>query len=44
MAQSDALWNEVCRILNKEFFDNGQPITPVLLIQCITLVKEMLDE
>lgn len=42
MASSDALWNEVARIANIEFFENGQPLTGVLLMQLIKAINEEL--
>lgn len=44
MAASDALWNEVARIANIEFFENGQPLTGVLLLQLIKAISEVLTE
>lgn len=44
MAQSDALWNEVARIANIEFFENGQPLTGVLLMQMIKAVNDVLTD
>ena len=44
MASTDALFNEVARLANVEFFENGQPLTGVLLIQLIKAVSEMLTE
>lgn len=44
MAANDALWNETARLLNIEFFENGQPITGVLLQQLIKAVSEMLTD
>lgn len=44
VAQSDALWNEVARIISAEFFEYGHPITGALLSQCIKLVNEQLTE
>lgn len=42
MGSSDALWNEVARIANIEFFENGQPLTGDLLRQLVKGVSEML--
>lgn len=44
MAKQDALWNEVARLLNIEFFENGQPITGALLVQLIKAINEMLTD
>lgn len=44
MASTDALWNEVARIANIEFFDNEQPLTGELLLQLIIAISEMLTE
>jgi len=44
MAASDALWNEVARIANIEFFENGQPLTGPLLMQLVKAINEMLTE
>lgn len=44
MASSNALWNEVARIANIEFFENGQPLTGELLQQLVKAVAETLDE
>lgn len=44
MASSDALWNEVARVLNIEFFENGQPITGVLLVQLVKAIHEVLTD
>lgn len=44
MASSDALWNEVARIINKEFYANGQPISGELLRQLVKAVSEVLTE
>lgn len=44
MAAQDALWNEVARLLNIEFFQYGQPITGVLLVQLIKAVSEQLND
>jgi len=44
MAASDALWNEVARLLNIEFFENGQPITGVLLLELVKGVSEILTD
>jgi len=41
---SEALYNEVARLANIEFFQNGQPLTGVLLQQLIKAVSEMLDD
>ena len=41
---SDALWNEVARLLNVEFFENEQAITGVLLQEVIKHVSEMLTD
>lgn len=43
MAASDALWNEVARIINIEFFDNEQPLTGVMLIEIVKYVAESLQ-
>ena len=40
----EAYLNEVCRILNQDFFDQGQEITPVLLRQLLIAVYEALTE
>lgn len=40
----DALWNEVARLANIEFFENGQPLTGILLMQLVKAVSEMLDD
>jgi len=44
MAQSDALWNEVARIANIEFFDNEQRLTGALLVQLIKAINEELTD
>jgi hypothetical protein len=44
MAQSDALWNEVARIANIEFFYNEQPLTGKLLMQLIKAISEELTD
>lgn len=44
MASSDALWNEVARLANIEFFENGQPLTGALLSQLIKAVNQILTE
>lgn len=44
MASSDALWNEVARLANVEFFQNGQPLTGALLVQLVKAVSEMLTD
>jgi hypothetical protein len=44
MASSQALWNEVARLANIEFFEHGQPLTGVLLTQLIKAVSEMLGD
>lgn len=44
MAASDALWNEVARLANIEFFENEQPLTGVLLVQLIKAVNLMLTD
>ena len=44
MAASDALWNEVARIANIEFFENEQPLTGALLLQLVKSVSEMLTD
>jgi len=44
MASTPALWNEVARLANIEFFENGQPLTGVLLTQLIKAVSDMLTE
>lgn len=44
MASSDALWNEVARLLNIEFFEHGQPITGALLVQLIKAINEQLND
>lgn len=44
MATAPALWNEVARIANIEFFENEQPLTGVLLVQLIKAVSEMLTD
>jgi len=44
MASSDALWNEVARLANIEFFENDQPLTGLLLVQLIKAVNLMLTE
>jgi hypothetical protein len=44
MASSPALWNEVARLANIEFFENEQPLTGALLMQLIIAVTEMLTE
>lgn len=44
MAVSDALWNEVARLANVEFFENNQPLTGVLLKELIKAVSEMLTD
>lgn len=44
MASSEALWNEVARIANIEFFENGQPLTGVLLMQMVKAVNEVLTD
>lgn len=40
----EAYLNEICRILNQDFFANGQEITPVLLRQLLVAVAEALTE
>lgn len=42
MAASDALWNEVARVINIEFFENGQPVTGVFLMELIKAISESL--
>jgi hypothetical protein len=42
--RSEALWNEVARLINKEFFEYGQPVTGTLLAQLIIAINEMLTE
>lgn len=44
MAARDALWNEVARIANIEFFQNGQPLTGALLQQLVKAVAESLTD
>lgn len=44
MAVQDALWNEVARLANIEFFENEQPLTGVLLLQLVKAVSEMLTD
>lgn len=44
MSASDAIWNEVARLANIEFFENGQPLTGALLAQLVKAVGEMLTE
>lgn len=44
MARNNALWNEVARLANIEFFQNEQPLTGLLLMQLIKAVSEMLTE
>lgn len=44
MAASDALWNEVARIINIEFFENGQPVTGVMLVQLIKAISQSLTD
>jgi hypothetical protein len=44
MAASDALWNEVARLANIEFFENEQPLTGALLQELIKAVSEMLTD
>lgn len=44
MAASDALWNEVARLINIEFFENDQPLTGPLLAQLIKAVNEVLTD
>lgn len=44
MAASDALWNEVARIINIEFFENGQPLTGALLVRIVKITNELLTE
>jgi hypothetical protein len=44
MAASDALWNEVARLANIEFFENGQPLTGELLQQLIKAIAFQLTE
>ena len=44
MASSDALWNEVARIINIEFFENGQPVTGILLVQLVKAINEVLTD
>lgn len=44
MATSDALWNEVVRIINREFVMEGELLTPELLLQLIKAVDEMLND
>jgi hypothetical protein len=44
VAKSDALWNEVARLINIEFFDNGQPITGKLLQQLIIAIQKELTD
>lgn len=42
MASSNALWSEVARIANAEFFENGQPLTGPFLMEIIKIVNDML--
>lgn len=42
--RSEALWNEVARLINIEFFEHGQPVTGPLLAQLIVCINEMLTE
>lgn len=42
MAASDALWNEVARIINIEFLSNEQPLTGVMLLEIVKYVSEVL--
>lgn len=44
MAASDALWNEVARLANIEFFENDQPLTGALLQQLIRAVNSSLQD
>lgn len=44
MAAPNALWDEVARIANIEFFENGQPLTGALLKQLIKSVHEVLTD
>jgi hypothetical protein len=44
MAASDALWNEVARLANIEFFENDQPLTGLLLMQLIKAVNDELKD
>jgi hypothetical protein len=44
MAKNDALFNEVARLANIEFFEHGQPLTGDLLRQLITAVGESLTD
>lgn len=44
MANQDALWNEVTRLINEEFVKKGELLTPVLLKQMIKAINEMLTE
>lgn len=44
MASSDALWNEVARLANIEFFENDQALTGALLQQLVKAVAEMLTD
>ncbi len=41
---SKALWNEVARIANIEFFQYGQPLTGELLAQLVKAVAEQLTD
>lgn len=44
MAASDAMWNEVARLANIEFFENDQPLTGALLQQLIKAVAQSLQD
>lgn len=44
MASSDALWNEVARLLNIEFFERDEMITGKTLQQLIVVVQKELTE
>lgn len=44
MAASDALLNEVARVINIEFFDNGQPVTGAFLAIIIKSIAEALTD
>lgn len=43
-SSSNALWNEVARLANIEFFENGQPLTGAMLQELIKAVSDMLTD
>ena len=44
MASSDALWNEVARLINREFFEYGEMVTGKTLKELIVIVNQELTE